>query len=82
MKDFKQADISRLIITIVQRVVGGNLEIQCGETATYADVLFGFLCWADAFARENKKVEMSVDKVLADLHQMYQNEAFHEKEVK
>ena len=75
-KDFENKDLSRLIMTITQKMVGGDITIQFGETVSYADVLFSILCMADALARDNKNIG-SIDKVLDDLISMSKHEEFH-----
>lgn len=75
-KDFEDKDLSRLIMTITQKMVGGDITIQFGETVSYADVLFSILCMADALARDNKNIG-SIDKVLDDLISMSKHEEFH-----
>ena len=77
-REFKKTDISRLIITVTQKMIGGNLEIQCGETATYADLLFTILCIGHSLAKDNKKIG-SIDKFLDDLISMSQSEEFHKE---
>ena len=74
--DFEQKDLSRLILTISQKMVGGDIDIQVGETVTYADVLFSILCLADTLAKDNKKIG-SIDKVIEDLIAMSKHEEFH-----
>lgn len=78
-KEFEDKDLSRLIMTITQKMVGGDLTIQFGETVTYQDVLFSILCMADALAKDNKKIG-SIDKVLEDLASMAKHEEFHKDE--
>lgn len=75
-KDFENKDLSRLIMTITQKMVGGDITIQFGETVSYADVLFSILCMADALAKDNKNIG-SIDKVLDDLISMSKHEEFH-----
>jgi len=75
-KDFEDKDLSRLIMTITQKMVGGDITIQFGETVSYADVLFSILCMADALAKDNKNIG-SIDKVLDDLISMSKHEEFH-----
>ena len=75
-KDFEDKELSRLIMTITQKMVGGDITIQFGETVSYADVLFSILCMADALARDNKNIG-SIDKVLDDLISMSKHEEFH-----
>lgn len=76
VKDFEDKDLSRLIMTITQKMVGGDITIQFGETVSYADVLFSILCMADALAKDNKNIG-SIDKVLDDLISMSKHEEFH-----
>lgn len=75
-EDFEKKDISRLILTITQKMVGGDLTIQFGETTTYGDLLFAFLCTADALAKDNPKIG-NIDKVIDDLVSMSKHEEFH-----
>lgn len=75
-KDFEDKDLSRLIMTITQKMVGGDITIQFGETVTYSDVLFAVLCMADALAKDNKNIG-SIDKVLDDLISMSKHKEFH-----
>lgn len=77
--EFDEKDLSRLILTITQRMVGGDIDIQVGETVTYADALFSILCFADALAKSNKKIG-TIDKVLDDLISMSKHEEFHKDE--
>lgn len=74
--DFENKDLSRLILTITQKMIGGDIEIQLGETVTYADVLFSILCLAHSLAEDNEKIG-SIDKVLEDLISMSKHEEFH-----
>ena len=78
-EDFEKKDISRLILTITQKMVGGDLTIQFGETTTYGDLLFAFLCTADALAKDNPKIG-NIDKVIADLVSMSKHEEFHKND--
>lgn len=75
-EDFENKDLSRLIMTITQKMVGGDITIQFGETVTYADVLFSILCLADSLAKDNKNIG-TIDKVLEDLVSMSKHEEFH-----
>ena len=75
-EDFEKKDISRLILTITQKMIGGDLTIQFGETTTYGDLLFAFLCTADALAKDNPKIG-NIDKVIDDLVSMSKHEEFH-----
>ena len=75
-EDFEKKDISRLILTITQQMAGGDLTIQFGETTTYGDLLFAFLCTADALAKDNPKIG-NIDKVIDDLVSMSKHEEFH-----
>ena len=78
-EDFEKKDISRLILTITQKMVGGDLTIQFGETTTYGDLLFAFLCTADALAKDNPKIG-NIDKVIDDLVSMSKHEEFHKND--
>lgn len=78
-EDFEKKDISRLILTITQKMVGGDLTIQFGETTTYGDLLFAFLCTADALAKDNPKIG-NIDKIIDDLVSMSKHEEFHKND--
>lgn len=78
-EEFENKDLSRLIMTITQKMIGGDITIQFGETVTYADVLFSILCMADALAKDNKNIG-SIDKVIEDLISMSKHEEFHKED--
>lgn len=77
-EEFASADMTRLIVSIEQKLVGGDLEIRCGETASYSDLLFSILCLFDSLAKDNKYVG-SVQKIVDDMLSMYQSEEFHKE---
>lgn len=78
-EEFKNKDISRLILIIEQKLVGGDLEIQCGETATYSDLLFSILCLFDSLSKDNKNIG-TVEKIIDDMLSMYKSDEFHKND--